>query len=66
MLPIKFQVNWPFCSGIEAKKIFKMAAILNFRSEGLAIFDLQVTPILPTKFPVNWLFGSGEKDRKRF
>ena len=24
----------------------------------LAIFDVQVTPILPTKFQVNWLFGS--------
>ena len=27
----------------------------------LAIFDLQVTPILPTKFRVNWPFGSGEE-----
>ena len=26
----------------------------------LAIFDLQVTPMLPTKFRVDWLFGSGE------
>ena len=26
----------------------------------LAIFDLQVTPMLPSKFRVNWLFGSGE------
>ena len=25
----------------------------------LAIFDLQVTPMLPTKFRVNWPFGSG-------
>ena len=23
----------------------------------LAIFDLQVTPILPNKFPVNWPFS---------
>ena len=26
----------------------------------LAIFDLQVTPVLPTKFRVNWPFSSGE------
>ena len=26
----------------------------------LAIFDLQVTPMLPNKFGVNWPFGSGE------
>ena len=25
----------------------------------LAVFDLQVTPILPIKFPVNWRFDSG-------
>ena len=33
MLPSKFGVNWPFVSGEEAKKIFKMAAILDFRSK---------------------------------
>ena len=34
MLPTKFLVNWPFGSGEEAKKkIFKMAAILDFQSE---------------------------------
>ena len=36
MLPTKFQVNWPFGSGEEAKNIFKtaaMAGILNFRWE---------------------------------
>ena len=27
----------------------------------LAIFDLQVTPMLPTKFRVNWHFSSGEE-----
>ena len=27
----------------------------------LAIFDLQVTPMLPTKFQVNWTFASGEE-----
>ena len=29
----------------------------------LAIFDLQVTPILPTMFLVNWPFGSGVQNR---
>ena len=32
MLPSKFGVNWPLGSGEEAKNIFKMAAILDFRS----------------------------------
>ena len=32
----------------------------------LAIFDLQVTPILSIKFRVNWPFCSGEDDRKKF
>ena len=32
----------------------------------LAIFDLQLTPVLPTKFGVNWPFGSGEETKKHF
>ena len=32
----------------------------------LAIFDLQVNPMLPTKFQVNWAFGSGEEAKNRF
>ena len=32
----------------------------------LAIFDLQVTPMLPSKSGVNWLFGSGEEGKNRF
>ena len=32
----------------------------------LAIFDLQVTPMLPSKFGVNWPLGSGEKAKNRF
>ena len=32
----------------------------------LAIFDLQVTPMLPTKFQVNWPVGSGEDAKNRF
>ena len=29
----------------------------------LAIFILQVTPMLPTKFKDNWPFGSGEESK---
>ena len=32
----------------------------------LAIFALQITPMLPTKFQVNWPFGSGEEAKNRF
>ena len=32
----------------------------------LAIFDLQVTPMLPTKFQINWPFSSGEEVQNRF
>ena len=32
----------------------------------LAIFDLQVTPMLATKFGVNWPFGSGEEAKHSF
>ena len=32
----------------------------------LAIFDLQVTPLLPSKFGVNWPFGSEEEAKNRF
>ena len=32
----------------------------------LAIFYLQVTPMLPSKFGVNWPFGSGEEAKTRF
>ena len=32
----------------------------------LAIFYLQVTPMLPSKFGVNWPFGSGEEAKNRF
>ena len=38
-----------------------VGAILYFQSERiLAIFYLQVTPMLPTQCQVNWPFGSGD------
>ena len=44
-----------------------MAAILDFRSARfLAIFEIQVTPLLPSKFGVNWHFSSGEEAINRF
>ena len=55
MLPVKFQVNWPFGSGEEAK-IFKMAtiaAILDFRSERLAILIYQSPEYVLTSFEAN-------------
>ena len=71
MLPTKFQGNWPFGSGEEAKKkIFKMAAMgghIGFQiGTILAIFDLQVIPMLATKFLVNWPFGSREEVKRGF
>ena len=63
MLPTKFGVNWPFRSGDEVNDFqdgrhgdhlgFPIGMIL-------AIFDLQVTPMLPTKFQVNCHLGLGE------
>ena len=32
----------------------------------LAIFYIQITPMLSTKFQVNWHFGSGEEAKNRF
>ena len=56
MLPSKFGVNWPFGSGEEAEidsrwRPWRPAWI--FDGTILAIFDLQVTPMLPSKFGVN-------------
>ena len=69
ILPIKFQVNWPYCS-----KKFKIdfQACDSGRHTGfpirtnLAIFDLQVTQILPTMFRINWPLGPGEEVKNRF
>ena len=71
MLPKKFQVNCPFGSGEEAKKIDFQDGQHNTGHLGfqigmiLAIFDLQVILMLPTEFQVNWLFGSGEEAKNR-
>ena len=56
MFPTKFQVNWPLGSGEEANNRFQdghHSLHLGFLfAKTLAIFDLQVTPMLPNKFQV--------------
>ena len=53
-------LNWPFGSGEDSGHLgFPIGNIL-------AIFDLQVTPMLPTKFRVNWFFRSGEEAKNKF
>ena len=66
-----FGVNWLLGLGEEAKKTdfqdgchggqlgFPIGTIL-------AIFDLQVTPMLPSNFGVNWPFSSGKEAKNRF
>ena len=67
-----FQVlsNWPFGAGEEAKIDFQdggHGVHLGFSIGSiLAIFDLQVTPMLPTKFRINWHLGLGEEAKNRF
>ena len=75
MCPTKFQVNWPFSSGEEAKKKNKKKKDFQDGSHGshpgfpigtiLAIFDLPVTVMLPRKFPVNWPLRSREEAKNR-
>ena len=65
MLLTKFRVNWHLGLGEEAKIDFQNGhhgGHLGFTiSTILAIFYLQVTPMLPGKFGVNWPFSSGEE-----
>ena len=63
MGPTKFQVDWPFSSGEEAKDGCPPAFLIGTI---LTIFDLQDTLMLPSKFQVKWPFGSGEDAKNRF
>ena len=58
MFPTYFKANKPFGSGEEVKNRFqdgRHGSHLGFPiGMILAIFDLQVTPMLPTKYRVNW------------
>ena len=47
MLPTKFGVNWPFVQEKKPKIDFQDGFPIGTI---LAIFDLQVTPMLPTKY----------------
>ena len=78
MLPTKFEVNWLLGLGEEAKQKLREEAKNRFSRwlqwrpssitdrHDLAIFDLQVTPMLPSKFGANWPFNSGEEAKNRF
>ena len=70
MFQAKFQVNWPYGSGEEAKNRFSRRLLWRpsciFDRNEFTYFDLQVNSILPTKFQVNWRFGSGEEAKNRF
>ena len=69
MLPIKFQDNQPFVSGKKQRIDFQNSdhvCHLGFPIQTiLAIFYLQVTPMLPTKFHVSLPFCSGEETKNR-
>ena len=68
MLPIKFQVNWPFVSEEEANNFSRWlhGSHLGYPiGTILAIFDLEVTQMSPTKFGVSWPFGAGEAAKYR-
>ena len=70
MLPTKFQVNWPFGSGEEAKIDFQDGC--HGGHPGflirtiLTIFALQVTLMLSTKFQAKWPSCSGGEAKNRF
>ena len=60
MLPTKFRVNWPLVQKKKRKLDFQDGGHLGFPiGMILAIFDLQVTPMLPTKFLLNRPRGVG-------
>ena len=61
LLPTKFQVNWPFGSGEEAKTRFSRWPPWSWFPIGTII-----TLMLPPKFQVNWPSGSGEEPKYRF
>ena len=79
MLPIKFQSPRCFLSSFKTiSLLFQKKQKIDFQNGGhgshlgfpirtiLAIFYLQVTPMLPTKFHVNWPFSSGEEAKTTF
>ena len=73
---LSFKLPWYFLSSFQSTglSVQQKKRKINFQDSGplwfdrnrLAIFDLQVAPILPTKIRANWLFGSGEEAPNRF
>ena len=75
MLPTKFQVNWPFHSGEEAKNKFSgwRPCWISDRNDFSYLFFFFCFffgstghPMLPTKFQVHWPFVSGEEAKNKF
>ena len=70
MLPTNFQLIFPFKKKTQKKTDFEDGRqgshLLFLIGMILAIFELQITPMLPTKFRVNWPIGSGEEVKRRF
>ena len=70
MLPTKFQVNWLFGSGEDAKNTFSrwLARRPSWISDWkvFSYFGLQVTPLLPTKLQVNGLSVQEKKPKIDF
>ena len=65
MLPTKFQVSWPLCSGEEAKNRFsRWRPCWISDQKDYSCFYLHVTLMLPTKFQINWPFGSKDKKNR--
>ena len=74
------KLPWCFLASLESigLSVQKMMRKIDFQDGGhgshlgfpigmiLAIFDLQITPMLPSNFGVNWHFGSGEEAKKDF
>ena len=65
MLPIKFQLSWPFSSGEDAKVDFKDNGHLRcLIGTNFSCFYVQATLMRPIKFCVNWPFGSEEANNR--
>ena len=70
ILPIKFQVNWPFGSRKEVENRFsrwrpwRPSWILDLNHFCSFWSTVQVAPIFPSKFGVSWPFGSREVKKK--
>ena len=64
-LPLERVASFTHCH--PTNWLLGLGGTLGFQiSRILAIFDLQVSPMLPSKFRVNWPFGSGVKRKIDF